>query len=83
MSYSLQVFNPDYTITNGVYVGSFPLLKFDGTFTWQEDKSRLEFTFDKVRTRERERLQLTLIYCKEAGFEGVHKSFVFLQCRLQ
>lgn len=44
-----KVFNPDYTITNGVYLGSFPLLKFTGTFTWAEEKARLEFTFDQVR----------------------------------
>ncbi|CAN0486465.1 unnamed protein product, partial [Hapterophycus canaliculatus] len=43
-----QVFNPDYTITNGVYLGSFPVLKFTGTFTWVEEKARLEFTFDQV-----------------------------------
>ncbi|CAM9142868.1 unnamed protein product, partial [Ascophyllum nodosum] len=45
---AVQVFNPDYTITNGVYLGSFPLLEFAGTFTWQEDNSRLEFTFNQV-----------------------------------
>lgn len=45
---SQQVFNPDYTITNGVYLGSFPVLKFTGTFTWEEEKARLEFTFDQV-----------------------------------
>lgn len=43
-----KVFNPDYTITNGVYLGSFPVLKFTGTFTWVEEKARLEFTFDQV-----------------------------------
>ena len=42
------MFNPDYTITNGVYLGSFPVLKFTGTFTWVEDTARLEFTFDQV-----------------------------------
>lgn len=45
-----QVFNPDYTITNGVYLGSFPVLKFTGTFTWAEEKARLEFTFDQVKS---------------------------------
>ncbi|CAM9296760.1 unnamed protein product [Choristocarpus tenellus] len=45
---AVQVFKPDFSITNGVYLGSFPLLKFTGTFTWAEDKSRLEFTFDRV-----------------------------------
>lgn len=43
-----QVFNPDYTITNGVYLGSFPVLKFSGTFTWAEETARLEFTFNEV-----------------------------------
>lgn len=43
-----QVFNPDYTITNGVYLGSFPVLKFSGTFTWVEETARLEFTFNEV-----------------------------------
>ncbi|CAM9773999.1 unnamed protein product [Discosporangium mesarthrocarpum] len=45
---AVQVFNADYTITNGVYLGSFPLLKFFGTFTWDEGRSRLEFTFNEV-----------------------------------
>ncbi|CAM9338571.1 unnamed protein product [Ectocarpus sp. 6 AP-2014] len=45
---AVQVFNPDYTITNGVYLGSFPVLKFSGTFTWAEEKARLEFTFNEV-----------------------------------
>ena len=45
---AVQEFYPDKTITNGVYAGSFPLLKFTGDFTWDEAKSRLEFTFDRV-----------------------------------
>jgi hypothetical protein len=32
----------------GVYLGSFPLLKFSGVFTWAEERCRLDFTFDKV-----------------------------------
>ncbi|CAM9474426.1 unnamed protein product [Phaeothamnion confervicola] len=45
---AVQVFKSDKTITNGIYVGSFPLLLFSGTFTWNEAQSRLNFTFDAV-----------------------------------
>eukprot|EP00904_Undaria_pinnatifida_P008532 jgi/Undpi1/4809/HiC_scaffold_19.g08162.m1 len=68
---AVQVFNPDYTITNGVYLGSFPLLKFSGTFTWAEEKARLEFTFDQVGV-----LGLTFPY--KQGESKVQPGFTFM-----
>eukprot|EP00903_Cladosiphon_okamuranus_P014936 g13828.t1 len=68
---AVQVFNPDYTITNGVYLGSFPLLKFTGTFTWVEEKARLEFTFDQVGV-----LGLTFPY--NQGESKVQPGFTFM-----
>lgn len=35
-------------ITNGIYVGELPLLKFFGTFDWLEERRRLEFDFDAI-----------------------------------
>jgi light-harvesting complex II chlorophyll a/b binding protein 4 len=35
-------------ITNGIYLGKFPLLKFFGSFDWLEDRRRLEFDFDSI-----------------------------------
>mmetsp|Transcript_21893 Transcript_21893/g.30048 ORF Transcript_21893/g.30048 Transcript_21893/m.30048 type:complete len:229 (+) Transcript_21893:47-733(+) len=35
-------------ITNGIFLGDFALLKFFGTFTWIDERTRLEFDFDKV-----------------------------------
>jgi hypothetical protein len=54
---AVQQFNEDMTITNGVYLGSFPLLKFSGSYTWEEVPKRLNFVFDKVSV-----LGLTLDY---------------------
>eukprot|EP00752_Nemacystus_decipiens_P005811 g5257.t1 len=68
---AVQVFNPDYTITNGVYLGSFPVLKFTGTFTWVEETARLEFTFDQVGV-----LGLTFPY--KQGESKVQPGFTFM-----
>ncbi|CAM9148806.1 unnamed protein product [Scytosiphon promiscuus] len=68
---AVQVFNPDYTITNGVYLGSFPLLKFSGTFTWAEEKARLDFTFDQIGV-----LGITLPY--NQGESKVQPGFTFM-----
>mmetsp|Transcript_8798 Transcript_8798/g.13538 ORF Transcript_8798/g.13538 Transcript_8798/m.13538 type:complete len:247 (-) Transcript_8798:166-906(-) len=47
---AVQSFDPaTMEITNGVYLGEFALLKFYGTFSWIEEKTRLEFTFTQVQ----------------------------------
>jgi len=44
-----QTFNTsDMSITNGIYLGKFPLLRFFGSFDWLEDRRRLEFDFGSV-----------------------------------
>ncbi|CAM9806176.1 unnamed protein product [Sphacelaria rigidula] len=68
---AVQVFNPDYTITNGIYLGSFPVLKFAGTFTWAEEKARLEFTFNKVAV-------LGLEFPYNQGESKVQPGFTFM-----
>ena len=35
-------------ITNGIYLGSFAVLRFFGSFEWLEDRRRLEFDFDRI-----------------------------------
>ena len=35
-------------ITNGIFIGDLPLLKFFGSFDWLEDRRRLEFDFDAI-----------------------------------
>ena len=35
-------------ITNGIFLGSYPVLKFFGTFDWLEDRRKLEFDFDAI-----------------------------------
>jgi len=35
-------------ITNGIYVGEFPLIKFFGDFEWLEARRRLEFDFSSI-----------------------------------
>ena len=35
-------------ITNGIYLGSFGVFKFSGSFDWLEERRRLEFDFDKI-----------------------------------
>ena len=35
-------------ITNGIFLGSVPVLKFFGTFDWLEDRRRLDFDFDAI-----------------------------------
>jgi len=35
-------------ITNGIFLGSTPLIKFFGSFEWLEDRRRLEFDFDAI-----------------------------------
>ena len=36
------------TLTNGIYLGSFELLKFYGDFEWLEAQRKLEFDFDAI-----------------------------------
>jgi hypothetical protein len=36
------------TIDNGIYVGTFPLIRFSGTMEFDLKKQRLEFEFDRV-----------------------------------
>lgn len=44
-----QTFNTtSMAITNGIYLGKFPLLQFYGDFDWLEDRRRLEFDFDSI-----------------------------------
>ena len=38
----------DMTLTNGIYVGDFAVLRFFGPFTWDEQKRKLEFDFDAL-----------------------------------
>lgn len=46
---AVQTFNTtDMAITNGIYIGKFPVLRFFGSFDWLEDPRRLEFDFDTV-----------------------------------
>jgi len=48
---AVQTFNTDttpYTISNGIYVGTFPLLRFTGEFEWKEKLRKLVFDFDAV-----------------------------------
>lgn len=35
-------------ITNGIFLGGFPVLKFFGSFEWLEAQRRLEFDFDAI-----------------------------------
>jgi len=35
-------------ITNGIFIGPYPVLKFFGDFEWLEDRRRLEFDFDAI-----------------------------------
>jgi hypothetical protein len=35
-------------ITNGIFIGSFALIQFYGTFDWLEQQRRLEFDFDSI-----------------------------------
>ena len=37
-----------FTITNGIYIGTFGLLKFFGTFDWLEKQRKVEFDFDSI-----------------------------------
>jgi len=39
----------NYRITNGIYLGSFAVLKFEGTFEWIEKQRKMVFDFDRVR----------------------------------
>ena len=39
---------PPMAITNGIFLGSYPVLKFFGTFDWLEDRRKLEFDFDAI-----------------------------------
>mmetsp|Transcript_23602 Transcript_23602/g.30607 ORF Transcript_23602/g.30607 Transcript_23602/m.30607 type:complete len:240 (+) Transcript_23602:112-831(+) len=36
-------------ITNGIYIGDFSVLLFSGEFVWIDEKTRLEFDFNKVK----------------------------------
>ena len=36
------------TISNGIFLGSFAVLKFFGTFDWLEERRKLEFDFDSI-----------------------------------
>jgi hypothetical protein len=48
---AVQSFNTTTTpfkITNGIYIGDFPLLKFFGDFTWATAARKLEFDFDEI-----------------------------------
>jgi len=38
----------DMTLTNGIYLGDFAVLKFFGPFSWDEAKRKLEFDFDSI-----------------------------------
>lgn len=47
---AVQSFDTDnWRITNGVYVGTFPLLKFFGEFSWNVKMKKLEFDFDRIQ----------------------------------
>jgi len=35
-------------ITNGIYIGSFALVRFFGSFEWLEERRRVEFDFDRI-----------------------------------
>ena len=35
-------------LTNGIFIGDFALVKFDGPFEWDEPKRRLNFDFDHI-----------------------------------
>ena len=46
---AVQAFNPnEMTIANGIYAGDFCLVRFNGTYTFDEKKRRLEFGFDQL-----------------------------------
>lgn len=48
---AVQSFNTTtipFKITNGIYIGDFPLLKFFGDFTWATAARKLEFDFDEI-----------------------------------
>ena len=48
---AVQSFNTTTTpfqISNGIYIGNFPLLKFFGDFTWATAARKLEFDFDEI-----------------------------------
>merc|ERR1712083_1094801 len=46
---AVQSFNcRDRSISNGIYVGDFALLKFFGDFDWDEKRRRLSFDFDSI-----------------------------------
>ena len=56
-----------FAITNGIYVGSFPLIKFFGTFEWLEDRRRLEFDFDAIQLLTLPRINLPKGGAEELG----------------
>jgi hypothetical protein len=46
---AVQSFDPDTNIiSNGIFIGDFPLLKFFGTFEWKDKARKLEFDFDVI-----------------------------------
>jgi len=46
---AVQSFREDSTIQNGIYVGNFPVLRFQGTFDFNLKSRKLEFDFDQVK----------------------------------
>ena len=48
MSRHLRFDTTTMAITNGIFLGSTPLIKFFGSFEWLEDRRRLEFDFDAI-----------------------------------
>ena len=46
---AVQSFDTEsWSITNGIYIGDFPLLKFFGSFEWLPAPRRLVFDFDQI-----------------------------------
>jgi hypothetical protein len=35
-------------ISNGIYIGKFPVFQFFGSFEWKETARKLEFDFDAL-----------------------------------
>lgn len=45
-----QSFNTtDFTISNGIFIGNYPALKFFGNFEWKPKPRKLEFDFDTIQ----------------------------------